>query len=193
MKVVSWEARLRDLILAGGAVVVGAAACSIEASTPCCNLSPDPCCAHDHCGGPITVDCLGARSCEAQGGTFGGVYYPSPGVMATTCNFTIDAGGGDSATEDSTTDAPAFDAGSFFQCCNANSDPCCPYMYCEASLTPECSDKLVCTSEGGTWSLYEPVPDASHCVLAQDGLFAADAGSDAEAGESGDAGDAGVE
>jgi hypothetical protein len=106
---VSWEARWRDLILAGGVVLV--AGCSSE-RTQCCNLSSDPCC-DVKCGGQVTAECRAKRQCEAAGGTYGGSYNPSPGVMATTCSFVHDAGLVESSTEDSPDDAPAPDAGSF--------------------------------------------------------------------------------
>ncbi len=37
-------------------------------------------------------------------------------------------------------------------CCNAAPDPCCPYLYCEASITPTCSQEMACEAEGGVWS-----------------------------------------
>jgi hypothetical protein len=33
-------------------------------------------------------------------------------------------------------------------CCNANSDPCCPFVYCGAPMSPACA----CKSDGGTWN-----------------------------------------
>jgi hypothetical protein len=64
-------------------------------------------------------------------------------------------------------------------CCNANSDPCCPYLYCGQSMTAECA----CELDGG-------VPDYTDetCVLPADA--AADAGaSDATVDADIDAGD----
>ena len=117
----------------------------------------------------------------AQGGAFGGVSYPSPGVMATTCNFVVDASVPDVATEDASEDvSPAVDTGPVSFCCNANSDPCCPYMYCGQTRTPECIEEMACMADGGTWSVTEPVPDGgSHCVIASDGAAPADAAADA--------------
>src|SRR5258708_1700266 len=135
--------------------------------------------------------------CEAAGGTFGGVSYPSPGVMATTCNFMQRLNGGDSSTEDAADDAdgaPAIETGSFSFCCNANSDPCCSYQYCHASLTRACSEELACQADGGTYSpVYVPQPDGSAaligCTFA--GPDAAPDSAPSDAGETGDAVDAG--
>jgi hypothetical protein len=44
-----------------------------------------------------------------------------------------------------------------FICCNANGDPCCTYLYCDASLTPACSAELACQADGGTWNGYTDV------------------------------------
>jgi len=73
--VVSWEQRLRDIVLAGGGLT--AAACT-QASAPdtdassvgppafCCNANSDPCCPFLHCGQPITPAC----ACQSDGGTW---------------------------------------------------------------------------------------------------------------------------
>src|SRR5258708_34909149 len=108
--------------------------------------------------------------CEAAGGTFGGVSYPSPGVMATTCNFMQRLNGGDSSTEDAADDAdgaPAIETGSFSFCCNANSDPCCSYQSCHGSLTRPGSAGLACQADGGTFRpVYRPQPDGGASVIA---------------------------
>ena len=170
-----WQARWRDLILAGGVALV--AGCSSE-SHDCCDTSADPCC-EASCGGTVTAACLAERQCMAQGGTFGGVSYPSPGVMATVCNFALDqdANFPDVTAEDASEDVPtAVDTGPVSFCCNANSDPCCPYMYCGQPRTPECIEEMACMADGGTWNVTEPVPDGgSHCVVASDGAAPADA------------------
>jgi hypothetical protein len=105
-----WEARLRDLILAGGAIVAASGACTSN-SEHCCNLSMDPCC-DVQCGGAVSSECRAKMQCEAAGGTYGGAYNPSPGVMATTCTFMVRSSD-DASTEDAGEDAPALDAGSF--------------------------------------------------------------------------------
>jgi hypothetical protein len=58
------------------------------------------------------------------------------------------------ARPDVSTGGPTF-------CCNANSDPCCPYLYCDASLTPSCSAELACKADGGTFDPYIVQPDGS--------------------------------
>jgi hypothetical protein len=60
-------------------------------------------------------------------------------------------------------------------CCNANGDPCCPHLYCGEPMTTECSDKLACEAEGGTYSYL------STCS------FPSDAGPAADAAPEGDA------
>jgi hypothetical protein len=39
-------------------------------------------------------------------------------------------------------------------CCNANGDPCCTYLHCDAGLTPACSAELACQADGGTWDPF---------------------------------------
>src|SRR5262245_28082682 len=68
----SWRARLRDLVLAGGALSL--AGCPFG-SGGVCNATPDPCCA-----APEGQACQDKRACEAAGGSLewatddGGVY-----------------------------------------------------------------------------------------------------------------------
>jgi hypothetical protein len=88
----SWEQRLKEMLLAGGALA--AAACSSgssgssftggdAASTDatvggfdaaggggCCNAAPDPCCMYLYCEGGITPRCSQYMACEAEGGTW---------------------------------------------------------------------------------------------------------------------------
>jgi hypothetical protein len=67
----SWQRRLRDLVLAGGAVAA-ASACSSDGllggagGTSCCNANPDPCCPVLYCGAPMTPAC----SCQQDGGSW---------------------------------------------------------------------------------------------------------------------------
>jgi hypothetical protein len=127
----SWEQRLRDLILAGGTFV--AAGCgktqsqsAVDASAPaldawvpsgeCCNANPDPCCEVDSCGAPMTPAC----ACERDGGTW---------------NSALSDGG-----EGCGFPAPAC-------LCGGSNDPCCAVNSCGAPMTAECA----CEEEGGTW------------------------------------------
>jgi hypothetical protein len=69
----TWERRLRDMILAGGVTTLTAAACGSSSGSsspgPCCNINPDPCCLHDYCGAPMTPACAAERACAIDGGT----------------------------------------------------------------------------------------------------------------------------
>jgi hypothetical protein len=98
----NWEQRLREMILAGGALAV--AACGDNAAS---------------------ISEAGTGS-EAGAGS--------------------DAGSGTDSS-----DGSAFVPGFF--CCNANSDPCCPFLYCDAGMTAACSEEMACQADGGTWSL----------------------------------------
>jgi hypothetical protein len=51
-------------------------------------------------------------------------------------------------------------------CCNANGDPCCEYLHCGGSLTPECSEEMACQAEGGTF-VY--LTNDAGCSFAHDG------------------------
>jgi hypothetical protein len=62
----AWRDRLRDLLLAGGALAIGG--CPL---IPCGNANPDPCI----CGRPdedqtAKMHCDQKRACEADGGTW---------------------------------------------------------------------------------------------------------------------------
>jgi hypothetical protein len=75
----NWEQRLRDMVIAGGALAAGAcadpakdAAAGYVGSSYCCNGSLDPCCT---CAGPDAEQdpdaCVQKIGCEAEGGTWG--------------------------------------------------------------------------------------------------------------------------
>jgi hypothetical protein len=138
---VSWERRLRDMVLAGGALA--AAACSDSSqsqNTPtgptfCCNANPDPCCPYLHCGEPLNAAC----ACKLDGG----VLSSNSGE----CSFVADAGPTDAAIDAVDAGAGA-DADANVFCCNANPDPCCPSMYCNAPPNAACDCKMA----GGTWT-----------------------------------------
>jgi hypothetical protein len=114
----SWEQRLREMVLAGGALAV---ACSSGTTAPADASAP--------------TDSSGSTTPDA-----------SPIGMPDASIGTPDASNG---TRDGSAGTPP-DANSFF-CCNANPDPCCPYINCGAPLTAACA----CALEGGTW-LPEP-------------------------------------
>jgi hypothetical protein len=191
----SWEDRLRDLVLAGGVL---AAACTGTDMTPCCNANPDPCCGPLYCGGPMTSECRQEQACQAEGGTWEPWYGTGPDgeALAPSCSFpsaTDGAEPADAAPGDATT--PSF-------CCNANPDPCCVYLHCGGSLTAECSQELACQADGGTWNPYfvtqpdgamltpgcEPSPEAGAHDAGSDDATPGDA-TPGDAGPDGDAHD----
>lgn len=113
----TWEQRLRELVLAGG--TLAAVACSDNnrfssfgpadggsprdaSSTPptydapneCCNVNPDPCCEFKYCGAPITPAC----ECELDGGTW------SSNANSTGGACELDSGAGDAGGDGETHD-----------------------------------------------------------------------------------------
>jgi len=93
--VLTWQNRLHELLLAGGALAAlgyGAGSCSNgshdasgpddggshDASGPddggygenCCNVKPDPCCTLMYCGQPATSACTAKIACLADGGSW---------------------------------------------------------------------------------------------------------------------------
>jgi hypothetical protein len=46
-------------------------------------------------------------------------------------------------------------------CCNGSHDPCCESRNCGAPLTADCTAKMECDAQGGTWNYLSP-PD---CVF----------------------------
>jgi hypothetical protein len=119
----TWEQRLREMILAGGALAM--AACSSSSSggaqppkdgggegdathdanvgpdgndlpdgaPGCCNANPDPCCPEVYCGKPLTSACTPEKDCVASGGTWD---YSSTGSG----ECSIDAGENEAGPED---------------------------------------------------------------------------------------------
>ncbi len=85
----SWERRLREMVLAGGAFAVACGgACGEWSSSDgssggsssssggsssggaCCNANGDPCCGYLYCGDPLTAGCSAELACKADGGTY---------------------------------------------------------------------------------------------------------------------------
>jgi hypothetical protein len=91
MTLSSWERRLLDVLLAGGAIAV--AGCSSSSSgtgiDECCNANPDPCCPSLSCGAEQTPECKQELACQADGGTWD--------IGAGDCSR--DAGAGDSGPD----------------------------------------------------------------------------------------------
>ena len=178
----SWERRLLEMVLAGGAVA--AAACggnetaaqnttepdASVASPFCCNGASDPCSYRS--GDPdasITPACERENDCLNAGGTIGpdGVCdvpsdaQPLPAPEAgspdaeTPDGGPVDAGPADAA-EDVTFSS---------SCCNANPNPCCPMAYCSGGVGPDAAvylsceqNRTQCESKDG---FYETQPDGS--------------------------------
>jgi hypothetical protein len=75
----SWQARLRNIVLAGGAV-----ACREGATGPgtnggaVCNANPDPCCQLQlqpvDANTPMALECAAAKACRASGGAWSDPY-----------------------------------------------------------------------------------------------------------------------
>jgi hypothetical protein len=122
----SWELRLREMVLAGGALA--AAGCSsssgagaaFDASTTeagdatsgddasdapvgpdfCCNANPDPCCPQLYCDAAPTTACSQEMACVAEGGTW---VYNGAGA----CSLSADGGPEDAAASEGGADAGA--------------------------------------------------------------------------------------
>jgi hypothetical protein len=179
----NWKRRLREMMLAGGAVglCVGydegcdssgsvQPTSSPEQPDPCCNANNDPCCPVEECGYPMNPECQVEKDCQAAGGV---EYWPFAKCV-------YEGGDGDATTlgfEDARSPP--------FFCCNGNSDPCCPFLSCDAGITQECQEELACI-DAGRW-------DASvgACVAPsdEDASSATDAGAEAEASASDAAGE----
>jgi hypothetical protein len=122
----TWQQRLREMVLAGGALTAAACSTSSSGSTfdsgvvdarsgPgndaaddvaminfCCNANPDPCCAYLHCDASLTMACSQEMACETEGGTWDG--------NSEECSFGHDGGSSDAVAGDSATDASSGDA-----------------------------------------------------------------------------------
>jgi hypothetical protein len=170
----NWEQRLREMILAGGALA--AAACGDSAATVSeagttgaeggagsdVGATPD---ASDRDTGVFT----GGFCCNANGDPCCPFLYCDAGISSEcvqkmaceadggTWDFSVqgcstrDAGTADASNSDAPSDANADVVISPF-CCNANADPCCTYLHCGASLTAQCGQELACQADGGTWA-----------------------------------------
>jgi hypothetical protein len=109
----------------------------------------------------MNPECQAEKACQAAGGDYSALGQ---------CVYA----GGD---EDATT-LPSF-------CCNVNGDPCCPFLYCDAGITPECQAELACI-DAGRWDA-----NVDMCVApsGDDASSETDAGADAEASTSDAAGE----
>jgi hypothetical protein len=77
----TWQRRLADMILAGGAIAaLGSCSSTGSGGVGCCNANGDPCCEYKHCGGPLTPEC----ACQMDGGTWNATVSEA-GVYGGTC------------------------------------------------------------------------------------------------------------
>jgi hypothetical protein len=172
----NWEQRLREMILAGGAVAAAACSGGVEVgsndassdatgggsssvnfgdATGCCNANGDPCCVYLYCTPDATPssDCIKERECESDGGVWDYNF-------SNTCKLP------DAAPQDASQDGPQDAPGIIdvtLSCCNANPDPCCETLHCGAPMTLTCSRELACQADGGTWNFVD-----GGCALAGD-------------------------
>jgi|CZKU01.1.fsa_nt_gi hypothetical protein len=198
----SWETRWREMVLAGGSVVVaacsggqvvtgnvpvdgsggsssgssgGSGGASSSGSTPnfCCNANGDPCCQYENCGGPLTTECSAELACKDAG-----TWSLSGYCVVTSDAGPSDAGPADAGPADVITDQ-SVEGGYPPFCCNANGDPCCQYRYCGGPLTAECISEEACQSEGGVYDPYTLyAPDGSIGSSPSCTLPSADGGGD---------------
>jgi hypothetical protein len=163
----NWQQRLREMVLAGGALVAGG--CSDSGGNApdatfdvesCCNASSDPCCTCSGLQEPINpVACAQKNECEAEGGTWD---VPT-NVNPNGCSLAADAASlPEAATSDDLADVIPI------SCCNANYDPCCSCDGPDADLATTsdpagCAMERSCQAEGGTWhaSAMSLQPDGS--------------------------------
>jgi hypothetical protein len=96
----SWERRLREMVLAGGALA--ATACADNAMNNgvnfCCNANADPCCRYLNCGGPMTTECSQEIACQESG-----AWDP----ISKRCSLSQDAGQSDAVSDAAPSDAGA--------------------------------------------------------------------------------------
>jgi hypothetical protein len=177
-----WRERLRDMILAGGALAAGACAdrgtdaADHGGSSYCCNTSTDPCCT---CAGPDAaqdpVNCSRKTACEAEGGA----WIFDVAVNSSRCSTPGEAAPADDVSDAAPSDVVDSEVPSDvipMACCNANYDPCCSCYGPDAALETtsfpdECASERACRAEGGTFDIGTTSrPDGSllgpHCAWA---------------------------
>ncbi len=86
----AWRNRLRDLILAGGALAVGGCSSSLpngggtagSLALPCGNANPDPCiCGRPDANAIAAMQCDQKLACQADGGTWSPWYSSVDGAQ----------------------------------------------------------------------------------------------------------------
>jgi hypothetical protein len=180
----TWEQRLREMLLAGGALAAGCSShaaatgstgdasadgaelgdgavggCCGPSSSACCNTGVDPC-----TGAPAasSAQCISAQlACESDGGTFTVSFGPGNAINAA-CELPI------------------------IHCCNANPDPCCS---CNGTAqNPElCSAETQCAAGGGHYDLLlEELVDGRVATIQPGCVYPDGGGSDAAPRDAGD-------
>lgn len=91
----TWQARIRELVLAGGSISF-VASFGCEEGPPCGNANSDPCI----CGRPQTL-CDAKKACEAAGGTWDSYMTLDNGSQC----LLVDAGVPDAPPSDAAVDA----------------------------------------------------------------------------------------
>ena len=167
----NWEQRLREMMLAGGALAVtacgGATAAQADAASSavpnsgidaagsqdggsgddvadircCINVAVDPC-GYACDVGADAASCVACRDAENACWAMNGMFELNSGGMPGcyiqgALEDAGDAGGVDAGPEDAAEDVHVVVA-----CCNANPDPCCGLLDCNAS--PDAAIYVVC-------------------------------------------------
>jgi hypothetical protein len=133
----------------------------VTETSGCCNANPDPCCPilcgdEDPDAAPYVACEQDEAECKAMHGVF---EYGSR--VCTGADASVpppDAGPVDAGPSDAEPDQM-----SFFSCCNANSDPCCPIGFCAGGVGADgaayidCEqNRTQCESMDGDRYAYEP-------------------------------------
>ncbi|HVT06117.1 MAG TPA: hypothetical protein VHO67_01600 [Polyangia bacterium] len=141
----SWQERMRQMVLAGGVVIAG---CSSSRLTP-------PHATGTGGSGPAAGGTGGTGGALATGGAVGAGGTPATGGAAGT-GGTLAAGGAAGAGAGSGGGGTG-GAGFPIPCGNANPDPCiCGRPDASATDAALCAKKTMCVSSGGEWSYSPP-------------------------------------
>jgi hypothetical protein len=133
---VSWEQRLREMVLAGGALATVACGGATErsafdagssqptdattdqvsnddvasSSNPCCNADPDPCCAYQYCEASLSPQCVQEMECQ-EAGRWNSNTYTCEAPPRDAGARDADSAAPDAPAPDASTDAPDDAAG----------------------------------------------------------------------------------
>jgi hypothetical protein len=96
-------------------------------------------------GGSLTAACSSAASTPGDAAS-------DSAASGETSSSSSGASDALSAAETSSGSSSGGSSGGPNFCCNANGDPCCEYLHCDAAITPQCSAELACQADGGTYN-----------------------------------------